>query len=120
MGEQSHIIGHHYLDCGGGVVMEDNTWLTGIRSTVLSHAFDPQDGQVLLEPVVLRKGAVVATSCTMLPGSILGEGALLAAGSSLWTRQEASAGHLHGGVPARRLSPITIAPEGYQRARYQG
>lgn len=120
MGEQSHIISHHYLDCGGGVLMADNSWLTGIRSTLLSHAFDPLDGRVLLDPVVLEKGAVVATSCTMLPGSALGEGALLAAGSSLWTGQQAAAAHLHGGVPARRLSPITIAPEGYQRARYDG
>jgi acetyltransferase-like isoleucine patch superfamily enzyme len=115
MGASSHIISSHYLDCGGGIVLHDNAWLTGIRSTVLTHAFDPREGGVVLQPVVLETGAVVATSCTMLPGTVIGAGALLAAGSTTWTGQELAAGFLHGGVPARRLAPIEIPESAYQR-----
>lgn len=120
MGEDAHIISMHYLDCGGGLIMADSSWFTGIRSTVLTHAFDPVNGGLILEPVTLEKAAAVSTNCTLLPGVTLGEGALLAAGSTAWTRQQVAAAHLHGGVPARRLTPITIEPSLYERRRYQG
>lgn len=115
MGDRSHIISFHFLDCGGGLLLADNCWITGIRSTVLTHAFDPRAAAFILEPVELKKGAVIATSCTMLPGTVIGEGALLAAGSTTWTHQEVAGGYLHGGVPARRLTPIEVSEEAYQR-----
>lgn len=118
MGAHAHVISCHYLDCGGGLIMSDNSWLTGVRSTVLSHAFDPEGGGIVLEPIVLEKGAVVATSCTMLPGTVVGAGALLAAGSTTWTGQKLAPESLYGGVPARRLAPITVSDKAYQRARY--
>ncbi|MBW8751445.1 MAG: hypothetical protein JF565_08470 [Propionibacteriales bacterium] len=115
MGDQSHIISFHFLECGGGLLMADRCWITGVRSTVLSHAFDPREGGLILQPVTLKEGAVVATNCTLLPGSVVGEGALLAAGSSVWTGQELQAAHLHGGVPARRLAPIEVPDSAYER-----
>jgi acetyltransferase-like isoleucine patch superfamily enzyme len=120
MGEDAHIISMHYLDCGGGLIMHDHSWFTGIRSTVLTHAFDPVNGGLILEPVTLEKAAAISTNCTLLPGVTVGEGALLAAGSTAWTRQQIAAAHLHGGVPARRLTPITIEASLYERRRYQG
>lgn len=120
MGDNAHIITFHVLDCSGGLVIEDDCWITGVRSTVLTHAFDPHEGGIIAEPVTLKKGSLVATSCTLLPGSVLGEGALLAAGSTAWTRQELAAESLHGGVPARRLSPLKIAEWVYDFRRYTG
>lgn len=120
MGEHAHIISMHYIDCGGGVILHDHAWITGIRSTVLTHAFDPQNGGLILEPVTLEKAAAISTNCTVLPGVTLGEGALLAAGSTAWTRQQIAGAHLHGGVPARRLAPIKIEESLYERHRYQG
>ena len=118
MGDHAHIISFHFLDCGGGLLMADDTWITGIRTTVLTHAFDPHEGGMILEPVELEKGAVVSTSCTILPGTVIGEGALLAAGSTLWTRQQLKASSLYGGVPARRLSAVDISDWVYNRHRY--
>ncbi|PWN05032.1 hypothetical protein DJ010_04780 [Nocardioides silvaticus] len=115
MSEAAHIVSMHYLDCGGGLVMAPHSWITGIRSTVLTHAFDPVNGGLILEPVTLEKGAVISTNCTVLPGVTLGEGALLAAGSTAWTRQQVAAAHLHGGVPARRLTPIKVEESLYDR-----
>lgn len=120
MGSHSHIISHHYLDCGGGLLMGDNCWITGIRSTVLTHAFDPVAGSMILDPVTLEDGSVVATCCTMLPGTVVGARSLVGAGSTTWTGQKVVAETLSGGVPARRLTPITISPEAYKRARYDG
>jgi acetyltransferase-like isoleucine patch superfamily enzyme len=119
MAENSHIVTSHVFDCAGGVIVGEDCWITGIRSTILSHAFDPEAGEIMLESVELKKGAIIATSCTLLPGSVVGEGALLAAGSAVWTRQQLSAGHVHGGVPARRLSPVEISPALYEFRRYR-
>lgn len=118
MGRFSHVMSNHYLDCGGGVVLSEDSWLTGIRSTVLTHAFDPVAGGIRLAPVGLEKGAVVGTSCTMLPGTVVGAGALVAAGSATWTGQELAAESVHGGVPARRLAPIAMSDTAYQHGRY--
>lgn len=119
LGDNAHIVTLHVLDCSAGLVMEDDSWMTGVRSTVLTHAFDPYDGGIILEPVTLRKGALLATSCTLLPGSVVGEGALLAAGSTAWTRQELAPEALHGGVPARRLSPLKVSEWVYDFRRFR-
>jgi len=118
LGRFSHVLSSHYLDCGGGLVLEDDAWLTGIRSTVLTHAFDPDAGGIRLAPIVLENNAVVATSCTMLPGTVVGARALLAAGSTTWTGQKLAAEAVHGGVPARRLAPIAMSETVYQHGRY--
>jgi acetyltransferase-like isoleucine patch superfamily enzyme len=120
MGEGCHVVSSHYLDCGGGLIMKDGSWITGVRSTVLTHAFDPVNGGMLLNPVTFEQGSATATNCTLLPGVTLGEGALLAAGSTAWTGQQIAAAHLHGGVPARRLTPITIDESLYERHRNPG
>lgn len=118
MAKFSHVMSNHYLDCGGGIVLSENSWITGIRSTVLTHAFDPVVGGIHLAPVVLEEGAVVATSCTILPGTVVGAGALLAAGSATWTGQALAAESMHGGVPARRLAPIAVSDKAYEHGRY--
>ncbi len=118
MGTFAHVLSNHYLDCGGGLTLSDDAWLTGIRSTILTHAFDPEAGGIRLAPVVLEKGAVVATSCTMLPGTVVGTGAIIAAGSTTWTGQKLAAEAVHGGVPARRLAPIAMSEDVYQHGRY--
>lgn len=120
MGPHSRIVAFHQLDCSGGVLLGEGCWVTGLRTTMLTHAFDPHEGGIIVEPVELLKGAVIATSCTLLPGTVVGEGALMAAGSTAWTRQELAPGSIHGGVPARRLAPIEINEWVYTFQRYGG
>lgn len=118
MAKFSHVMSNHYLDCGGGITLGENSWITGIRSTVLTHAFDPVAGGIHLAPVVLEEGAVVSTSCTILPGTVVGAGALVAAGSATWTGQKLAGKSMHGGVPARRLAPIAMSDKAYEHGRY--
>ncbi|GAB3855582.1 hypothetical protein GCM10028801_11430 [Nocardioides maradonensis] len=114
MGERARIISFHMLDCSGGLIIRKNGWLTGFRSTLLSHAFDPTGDGLIIEPIEIEEGAIVGTSCTLLPGSVVGTGDVLAAGSTLWTRQKLASECLHGGVPARRLGPIKISDWVYE------
>lgn len=114
MGERSRIVSFHMLDCSGGLILGKHAWITGFRSTLLSHAFDPTGDGLVVEPIEIEEGALVGTSCTLLPGSVVGAGNVVGAGSTLWTRQKLAADSLHGGVPARRLGPIKIADWVYE------
>jgi acetyltransferase-like isoleucine patch superfamily enzyme len=116
MGPHSRIIFMHVIDVSGGVILGEEAWLTGMRSTILSHVFDPEGG-IIIEPIELKRRAVVGTNCTLLAGAVVGEGALVGAGSTLWTRQEVAADNLAGGVPARRLAKISITEEAYNSLR---
>ena len=71
MGDNAHIVSMHYLDCGGGLIMGDDSWLTGIRSTVLSHVFDPEKGGLILESVVNREGGHWSSTCGTPPSGVV-------------------------------------------------
>lgn len=120
MGPHSRIISWHQLDCSGGVVLGEECWMSGMRSTVLSHAFDPYEGGFVVEVVELKRRAVLGTNCTLLPGVTVGEGALLAAGSTAWTRQQLDDRSLYGGVKAQRLREIEQADYLFHFNRYIG
>ena len=118
MGAHSHILSRHFLDCGGGVIMDDDVWITGIHTTIFSHGVDPVNGGIMLEPVRIERGAMVAMRSTILPGTTVGTGSFIAAGSVTWSKQVLAEGCLYGGSPARRLSPIQISDWCYQHNRY--
>jgi len=120
MGPHSRIMSMHVFDLSGGFILGEEAWVTGVRTTILTHVFDPEKGGIIIEPVELKKRSVVSTGCTLLAGAVVGEGALLAAASTLWTRQELKADNLAGGVPARRLGAIKINEWGFGWQRYGG
>lgn len=120
LGEHARIISWHQLDCSGGVVLGDECWISGMRSTILSHAFDPYEGGFVLEPIELKRRAVLGTNCTLLPGVTVGAGSLLAAGSTAWTRQQLEDDSLYGGVKAQRLRDIEQADYLFHYNRYSG
>lgn len=120
MATNSHIVSRHVIDCGGGLLMEDDSWITGVRTTVMTHSFDPVNGGVMLLPVRMESGSILATCCTVLPGSVIGTDTLVAAGSTIWSKQILNEKSLYGGAPARRLGPLELAAVLKQRNRYVG
>ena len=61
-------------------------------------------GKTKIAPVVLKQNCFIGANSTILPGSVVGENSIVAAGSVVTT--EIPAGELWGGVPARRLMSI--------------
>ncbi|MDE4907372.1 N-acetyltransferase [Methanogenium marinum] len=62
-----------------GVVIEDNVFI-GPNAVLTNDPYPPHGGDNLKGPVI-RKGASIGANATLLPGVVVGEGALVAAGA---------------------------------------
>ncbi len=98
----------HYVDCSGGVRLEELSVIGGVRSTVLTHWADLHDWEQRGAPVVLRRGAITLTGCNILAGTTMPPNSVLAAGATT-AKPLTEPETLYGGVPARALSDISHA-----------
>jgi maltose O-acetyltransferase len=75
----------------------------------VSHSIDFQDrraGKGLEEPIVVGDGVWIGSRVMVLPGTIIKEGCIIAAGAVV--RGVCDAHGLYGGVPARRLKDLPM------------
>jgi acetyltransferase-like isoleucine patch superfamily enzyme len=100
----------HYVDCSGGVRLEEFSVLGGVRSTVLTHYADLHVWEQCGAPVVLRRGAITLTNCNILAGTTLPPNSVLAAGATT-AKPLTEAGKLYRGVPARVVADLSDAHE---------
>ncbi|WP_408669666.1 acyltransferase [Methanochimaera problematica] len=87
-----------------GVVIEDDVFI-GPNAVLTNDKYPPNGGDNLKGPVI-KKGASIGANTTILPGVIIGEGSLVAAGSVV--TKDVPAFTLAVGSPAR----IRDLPEG--------
>ncbi|MNC13209.1 Maltose O-acetyltransferase [compost metagenome] len=87
------------------IILEDEV-MVGFHSVITSgnhiisqgsYRFSPSIGK----PIVIKHGCWIAAHCTVLPGTYLPQGAILAANSCLTKKYDD--GVLFGGVPAVRI-----------------
>jgi len=90
---------HSSVIVGQKSVIEDYVWL--FPHVILTN--DPNPPSLQLIGVVIRKYAVVASACTILPGVEIGEGAVVGAHSLV--KRNVSPGILVSGNPARDICP---------------
>lgn len=77
--------------------------LIGGDCSLLAHAMTRFEGNVLiLEPIVIRRGAIVGTLSLVMPGVTVGENATIRAMSYVPMRTNIPAGEIWGGNPAVR------------------
>lgn len=80
-----------------GVIIEDGVFI-GPNAVLTNDPYPPHGGDNLKGPVI-KKNASVGANATLLPGVVIGEGALVAAGSVV--TKDVPAGMLAIGSPAR-------------------
>jgi hypothetical protein len=100
----------HYVDCSGGVRLEELSVIGGVRSTVLTHYADLHVWEQCGAPVVLRRGAITLTNCNVLAGTTIPPNSVLAAGATT-AKPLTEPGKLYGGVPARVVADLSDAHE---------
>lgn len=94
-----------FLDLGG-ITIEDDV-LIGPKVNLITenHPLDPSDRQaLLLKQIVIKRNAWIGAAATILPGVIIGENAVVAAGAVV--SKDVPANTVVGGIPAKIIKAI--------------
>ncbi len=83
-----------------GTVIEDDVFI-GPNAVITNDKYPPSKR---LDPVVIRKGAVIGANATLVAGIEIGEGAVVAAGAVV--TRDVPPGAVVAGVPAREISKL--------------
>ena len=103
IGPHSNIGDGAILDARGGLTIGENVnFSTGVHIWTAQHAWNSTGFDYEKAPVVIGSHAWIGPRVTILPGTRIGEGAVVAAGAVV--RGDLEPYGLYGGVPARRLA----------------
>jgi acetyltransferase-like isoleucine patch superfamily enzyme len=94
-----------FLDMGG-ITIEDEA-LLGPKVNLITenHPLDPANRRALIcKPIVIKRKAWIGAAATILPGVIIGENAVVAAGAVVTSDVPANA--IVGGVPAKVIKKL--------------
>lgn len=105
IGPHAAITHRHLIDCTDTVEIGEFTTFAGWGSQILTHAIDLKDNRQSSAPVKIGSHSFVGTRCILLKGSALPDRSVLAAGSSLTTR-ETETDSLYSGVRAERIRTL--------------
>jgi acetyltransferase-like isoleucine patch superfamily enzyme len=75
----------------------------GLNTTILAHEFLVREWRI--GKVVIEKDVTIGANCTILPGVIIGEGAVVSAMSLV--NRDIPARSFWGGVPVREIRPAS-------------
>ena len=90
----------------GGIIIEDNV-LIGPKVNLITenHPLDPVNRRALIcKPIIIKRNAWIGAAATILPGVIIGENAVVAAGAVV--SKDVAANTIAGGVPAKHIKNI--------------
>ena len=77
--------------------------IIGYNTVILAHEFLRRE--LRTGPVVIGADVMIGANCTILPGVVIGDGAVISAHSLV--NDDVPAGGVVGGVPARPLDGVT-------------
>ncbi len=88
-----------------GVILEDDVVLSaGVQLITAGH--NPEDMSVVSAPIIIHKGAWIATNAIILSGAEIGEGACVAAGAVVPRNMKVPPYTLVGGIPAHIIKNL--------------
>ncbi|MCL3861286.1 DapH/DapD/GlmU-related protein [Actinotalea sp. K2] len=103
IGARTQVGDHAILDARGGLeIGRDVNLSTGVQVWTAQHRWDSPDFAYETAPVRIGDRAWLGPRVVVLPGTVVGEGVVLAAGAV--ARGVLEPFSLYGGVPARRLA----------------
>ncbi|MBN2167369.1 MAG: acyltransferase [Marinilabiliaceae bacterium] len=95
-----------YIDARNGIELEENVWI-GPNVSIISmdHDINNYDQYVKESPIIIQKNSLLTSGCKILPGVVLGEHTIVAAGTVV-TKSFPEGNQILAGVPAKIVKTI--------------
>lgn len=94
-----------FLDLGGITIEDDVQIGPKVNLITENHPLDPSDRKSLdLKSIIIKRNAWIGAAATILPGVIIGENAIVAAGAVV--NKDVAANTVVGGIPAKIIRTI--------------
>lgn len=106
LGPHAAITHRHIIDCTDQIAIGPFTTIAGYRSQVITHSIEPGTGSQHAKPIRIGEYCFVGTSCVILGGASLPGYSILSA-MSLLNHQFVDTYALYGGVPAKKIKPLS-------------
>jgi acetyltransferase-like isoleucine patch superfamily enzyme len=105
LGDGAAIVSRHYIDCSGGVTLEQYSIVGGVRSTLLTHQADHLTGLLEFAPIRICQYALLNGNNKMVAGAVLPERSITGIGAVVLPGLREPA-RLYAGVPARDIKSV--------------
>lgn len=105
MGPAARIMMMHFVDASDRVQLDERATIAGYWTLVMTHTFDHRENRQATHPIHIGTRTWIGTRTTLLPGAVLGERSLVAAGSVVTGKLEEN-GKLYAGTPAKPIRDL--------------
>jgi len=105
LGANATIVSRHFIDCSGGVLVDEYALLAGLRSVFLTHQVDYNTCTMIASSITIGAYSIVNACNKIVPGAHIPARSITAMGAVILPGLETQ-GRLYGGVPARDLKPV--------------
>lgn len=116
LGDEAAITTRHILYCSDEIEIEPYAVLGGLRSVIVTHGPDYVTCRQITAPVRIGHHSIVATSCTMLAGSVVPPCSIVAAGTTV-PRALDEEFSIYAGTPARKVKTLPEDAAFFHRER---
>jgi len=110
--EHGAITNRHLIDCTASVIIGRFTTFAGFRSQILTHSINLKESRQRCKSVEIEDYCFVGTGSILLPGAVLPQKSILAAGAVLGEHL-VDAGYLYGGAPAKKIKELSVSDYKY-------
>ena len=114
MRQHSSMTGHHYIDCCGGVIIEEFSILAGMGTQIFTHGINIKTNTQEASPVNIGKYCMIGTRSIILKGACLPDYSVLGAGSVLQKPYDTPY-TLYSGVPAVSIKKFDLSAQFFKR-----
>ena len=111
MGRESFFTMMHFIDCSGGMIMEEGAALGGARSVAFGHGIDTETVRQSTKLTRIGANTIVAAHVTITPGATVAPGCLIGAGSVVVGHLD-TPGMIYAGSPAKAVKKL---PENFSQ-----
>lgn len=105
LGANATIVSRHFIDCSGGVLVDEYALLAGLRSVLLTHQVDYRTCTMSASSVTIGAYSLVNACNKVVPGAHVPARSITAMGAVILPGLEVE-GRLYGGVPARDIQAV--------------